>query len=663
MSPQTTTLHVRSLLLLGSLACTSPTAPVVPILTTLRVALSSSNILVGESGTASATGIDQNGTAIAVGTITWSSGTPGVASVSASGVITAVSAGQTQIVASAGGKQGQATLTVAIPPVASVVVAPTVANLFTGATQQFAAVMRDAGGNVLSERTVTWSTSNASVVTVNTTTGLATAIAAGSATITATSEGMTGNATVTVLAPVATVTVAPSPMSLFTGATQQSTAALKDVGNTTLTGRTITWATSDAAVVTVNSTTGLATAIAAGSATITATSEGMTGSATVTVLNPVATVTVSPSVASIFTGATQQFTATLRDAGGNLLTGRSISWSTVNGSVATVSTSGVVTAIAQGATSMTAISEGKSGAATITVLPVPVASVVVTPGAASIVAGTTVALTATPKDASGNALSGRTVAWTSSSSAIAAVSQSGVVTAIAPGAVTITAMAEGQSGQATIAVTPAPIATVSVFPGSADMAVGQTLGLLATPRDANGNPLTNRSVTWATSNAGVATVSTTGVVTSIGGGTATITAMSEGVSGRAAIAVAGSFSAQAVLSNELVVEGSPITYSVDLGRGFSAISAVEFHFIFGTDALDPEECLEWRGGFCNPLAVPQTSRTLRFEFSGDPATCDLFRDGVDSRQIIAERFTGSGVVSVRITSLVIEVQGTPLPAR
>jgi uncharacterized protein YjdB len=111
--------------------------------------------------------------------------------------------------------------------------------------------------------------------------------------------------------------------------------------------------------------------------------------------------------------------------------------------------------------------------------------------------GTTLQLTATPKDANGNPLTGRTVTWTSSDANIATVDANGLVTGnVVGGPVIITATSEGKSGTASITVTPVPVATVDVSPPTASMVIGGTAQLTATPKDANGNPLTGRSVTW-----------------------------------------------------------------------------------------------------------------------------------------------------------------------
>src|SRR5204863_6580386 len=141
-----------------------------------------------------------------------------------------------------------------------------------------------------------------------------------------------------------------------------------------------------------------------------------------------------------------------------------------NPSVATVSGSGLVTSVVVGTATITANSEGKAGSATVTVTLVPVASVAsvaVSPATASIRVGQTVQLTATPKDSAGSALTGRTVTWASSNTAVATVSPSGLVTTKAAGSATITATSEGKAGSATGTVAVVPVASVAVTPATA----------------------------------------------------------------------------------------------------------------------------------------------------------------------------------------------------
>ena len=138
----------------------TPTAPT-PVLTTVVVSLSVASIPVGQTAAASASGLDQNGAAIGIGSVTWSTGSSSIAAVNASGTVTGVALGQAQIIATSGGKQGQQSITVTPIPVASLTVTPTTASLAIGATQQLTATTLDANGNTLSGRAVTWATSDA----------------------------------------------------------------------------------------------------------------------------------------------------------------------------------------------------------------------------------------------------------------------------------------------------------------------------------------------------------------------------------------------------------------------------------------------------------------------------------------------------------------------
>src|SRR5437773_2354613 len=119
--------------------------------------------------------------------------------------------------------------------------------------------------------------------------------------------------------------------------------------------------------------------------------------------------------------------------------------------------------------------------------------------------------------------------------AVATVGSSGLVTGMAAGTATITATSEGKSGTARASVGNRPVASVTVSPAAPSVTVGGTVQLAATPLDASGTPLSGRVVTWATSSAAVATVGSSGLVTGMAAGTATITATSEGQSGTAAI--------------------------------------------------------------------------------------------------------------------------------
>src|SRR5205823_6466016 len=337
---------------------------------------------------------------------------------------------------------------------------------------------------------------------------------------------------------VASVTISPATGSIRMGQTLQLTATPKDLAGGTLTGRTVMWASSNTSVATVSGS-GLVAGVTPGSAMITATSEGKSSTASLTVTTvPVASVAISPATGSIRVGQKLQLTATPQDSIGGTLSGRTVMWASGDTSVAIVSPSGQVTGVAPGSAPITAMSEGKNSTATITVTIVPVASLAISPATATIRVGQTLQLTATPKDSAGGALTGRTVTWASSNTAVATVSRSGLVAGVAAGSATITATSERKSSTAAITVTSVSVASVAVAPATASLTVGQTVQLTATPKDSAGSALTGRTVTWASSNTAVATVSPSGLVTSKAAGSATITATSEGKAGSATVTVA-----------------------------------------------------------------------------------------------------------------------------
>ncbi|PYP46480.1 MAG: hypothetical protein DMD50_07605 [Gemmatimonadetes bacterium] len=254
-------------------------------------------------------------------------------------------------------------------------------------------------------------------------------------------------------------------------------------------------------------------------------------------LPPVASVSVSPASATVLPTQTVQLTATTLDSTGTVLTGRTVTWSSSSTGVATVNGSGLVTGVAVGSTTVTAASEGRSASSSVTVTTVPVASVTVTPASGSLYVGQTVQLTATPKDSAGNPLTGRVIAWSSDNTTVATVSTSGLVTGKGAGSATITAATGGKSGTSTITAAIVPVASVVVSPASASVATGNTVQLTATPKDSVGNTLTGRTITWSSSATSVASVSSSGLVTGVTIGSATITAATGGKSGSSAITV------------------------------------------------------------------------------------------------------------------------------
>jgi hypothetical protein len=163
---------------------------------------------------------------------------------------------------------------------------------------------------------------------------------------------------------------------------------------------------------------------------------------------------------------------------------------------------------------------------------------------------------ATLRDERSNVLTDRLVTWTSSNTALATVSASGLVTGVSPGGpLTITATSEAKSGTSSITVVPPVVTAITLSPAIAAVFVGAAADLTATVIDQNGVVLTDRVVTWTTSDVAVATVSPTGQVIGISVGTATITASSGGVVGRAMITV----SVDPCVSNVTISPGQTLT--------------------------------------------------------------------------------------------------------
>ncbi|CAN5338353.1 hypothetical protein BH24GEM3_BH24GEM3_16120 [soil metagenome] len=253
--------------------------------------------------------------------------------------------------------------------VSSITISPgyTTLNALNG-TVALTAAAYDASGNGLSGVAVTWSSSDPSIVAVNAA-GVATAQGNGLATISAQADGVAGTATVRVTQAVAQVAVTPATGTVVIGTPLQLTATPTDANGFAVAGAAVTWTTSNSNVATVSSS-GVASGRAPGSATISASSGGRTGSANITVQNaPAATVSVTPGSATRTVGETVQLQATTYDAAGNVLTGRSVSWSSSNSSIASVNASGRVSALQPGTVTITATSEGRTGTATVTVLP------------------------------------------------------------------------------------------------------------------------------------------------------------------------------------------------------------------------------------------------------------------------------------------------------
>ena len=378
----------------------------------------------------------------------------------------------------------------------------------------------------------TWSSSDNSVATVNSSTGVVTGISAGTATITyslAFSSGGCSGSTATSSRTVTVTTAANAgsvngTLTLCTGGSS-STSQL----SSTVSGGV--WSSSNTAIFTVNST-GLLTAVAPGTANViyTVTGTGGCGIATTSRSVTVTSFTAgvlngNQSICSVGGGSSQSPNVNTTTFASTVSGG---TWSTSNALVATVSSSGVVTGVGAGTATITyslAFSTGgcsgstATSTRTVTVTSAPVAGTLSGDQAICIGGGNST----TQLSVSGNSVSG---VWSSTNTTVVSVNSSGLVTAVGPGTANIVYTVTGTGGcgiaTASRSVTVASF-TAGVLNGNQSIcSVGG-----GSSQSPNVNTTTFASTvsggTWSTSNALVATVSSSGVVTGVGAGTATIT--------------------------------------------------------------------------------------------------------------------------------------------
>ena len=326
------------------------------------------------------------------------------------------------------------------------------------------------------------------------------------------------------------IAVTPSSHTLATiGATVQLTATVRDQNNNPMSGQTVNWTSSNTTVATVGGS-GLVTAVSNGTAQITARSGNASGTANITVAEPVPTrITIAPSSHTLEAiGATVQLSATVRDQRNNVMSGQTITWSSGDEAVATVSGTGLVTAVGNGMTEITAKSGSLSSSADITVAnPVPTTVTIEPPTHTLEAIGDTLQLAAVVLDQYENAMADAAVTWSSGDEAVATVDENGLVTAVDNGMAEITAQAGDAMGSAAITVAQAPASvSIAVESGATTLTViGQTLQLTVSVSDANDNPIAESDVTWTSSDEAVVTVDQDGLVTAVGNGMADVVAM------------------------------------------------------------------------------------------------------------------------------------------
>ncbi|MFO7894267.1 MAG: Ig-like domain-containing protein [Longimicrobiales bacterium] len=353
------------------------------------------------------------------------------------------------------------------PAVTLAVTPDTVRLAVLGDTLRLAAAGADAYGNPIPDSVVGWSAADPAIATVDGT-GLVTATGPG-ATVVVARAGERADTSRVVVSPAAVVAAAAGDeQTAAVGETlpQPLTVRVVDAEGLPVTGLPVAWSVSAGSVDPDTSLTdgdGLASTrwtleTVPGLDTLTATVAGlppavMTARA---VVGPVARIVLDPAADTLdFLGDSVRIAATAVDAYGNPVPDVTVAWSSADPAIATVSDAGMVTAVAIGATFVRAAAGDVTDSSAITVRQVA-ASVTVTPSEVSVVPGGTAQLTAVAHDAGGSPLPDAAFDWSSGAPAIATVDTAGLVTAVAEGETSVTAVHQGLSDSARVVVSTAP---------------------------------------------------------------------------------------------------------------------------------------------------------------------------------------------------------------
>ena len=452
--------------------------------------------------------------------VTWHSSNDKIATVDAEGLVTAVGVGTATITCTNSAGQ-TATINVTVEATQAEGVSITAegqTTLKTGGTVQLRATVTP---ETATDKSVTWRSSDERVATVDAE-GLVTAVGVGTATITCTnSAGQTAKINVTVEAtPVTSITLNRITAALKVSGSLQLEATVQP-GNATDKG--VNWSSSNSEVATVTAD-GFVTALSLGEAMITATAADGSGVSATCVVTVGETQAEGVSITAegqttLKAGGTVQLRATVTP---ETATDKSVTWRSSDDKIATVDSDGLVTAVGVGTATITCTnSAGQTATVNVTVEATPVTSITLNRTTATLKVSGSLQLEATvqPDNATDKGVN-----WTSSNNEVATVTADGLVTALSLGEAMITATAADGSGVSatcvvTVGETQAEGVSITVD-GPTTLKAGGTVQLRATitPETA-----TDKSVTWRSSDDKIATVSTEGLVTAVGVGTATIT--------------------------------------------------------------------------------------------------------------------------------------------
>lgn len=400
--------------------------------------------------------------------------------------------------------------------------------------------------------------------------------------------------------------------------------------------KTVVWRSSDEAVATV-SDAGVVTAVSVGTCDISGSCGGKTASCHVSVTPILVTeVRLDTSRVSLLIGGSYALLATVLPENAS---DKTVTWTSSDEAIATVSSEGVVSARRLGTCTITATAGEKTATCEVKVNPIPVSSVSLDKNELAIFIGDSETLTATvlPSNATYPE-----VTWSTSDESIATVSYDGVVTAVGVGSCMITATAGGERDQCAVTVNSIPVSSITLDPTSITLYVGGTHTIQAAVSPSNA---TDKTVTWSSDDMGVATVSG-GIVRGVGLGTCTITASAGGKSATCRVEVQSNF----IPVSSISLSQSSMTLT-ESGSGTLTAS------VLPTDASDPT--VSWRSD--NTAVATVSNGTVTAVAAG---TCSITATAGEKSATCAVTVTSGGggptvtSLSVSPTEYTLPVGGT-----
>jgi len=528
----------------GAQSNNNPPPPVSLSLSSLQMTPGNASVAPGATLQFTATGKYSDGSSKDLtASAQWKSSDSSVASIAAAGKVTAVGAGTVTVTATSGQMQATAIVQVtsAATNLASIAVSPAGSSLPVNTSLQFTATgtYKDGSSRDLTSL-VNWASFATATATINAG-GLATGVAAGSTTITASLGTIIGSTSLTVTAPtISSIVVTPDGLTLGIGIGEQYTAtAIYSDGSTQDLVSGVTWTSSAPGVASINSS-GLATTVGAGSATITAKVGSLTDTTQLTVVAAnLVSISVTPTPSSIAVGTAQQFSAvgSFNDGSTQLLT--SVTWSSSSSSVATINSSGLATAVGTGTATITATSGSVTGTAALTVTGASVTAITVTPANSNMPVGTTKQFTATASFSDGSSQDVTASAlWGSSNPAAAAINNQGLVSSVAAGSTTINAVLDSVTGSTNLTVTTVKLVGIAILPSNPRIEARTFVKFTAVGTFSDGSTGGNLAgVSWKSSTPKVASMRGSGTAFGKRTGSVTITASASGLKGTTTLTV------------------------------------------------------------------------------------------------------------------------------